>query len=116
MVVPSGEETSRNVSFIDIDLLRGPPRSGSAPTESPWNRQVGYATLIEKAPRPPPGQRTTLVAVSSQALPQDERPDPLVAQEEPAPHQHPEERGEQEPRVLHSHLGRHGAAPPARGR
>src|SRR4028119_2220221 len=110
MVVPSGEETSRNVSFIDIDLLRGPPRSGSAPTESPWNRQVGYATLIEKAPQSPPGQRTTLLAVSPQALPQDESPDPLVAQEEPAPHQHPEEGREHEPRGLPAHLGRRGPA------
>src|SRR5918997_2389202 len=114
MVVPSGEETSRNVSLIDIDLLRGPPRSRATPTEGPWNRRAGYATLIEKAPQSPPGQRTTLVAVSPQALPQDESPDPLVAQEEPAPHQDPEERGEQEPRVLHAHLGRHGAAEVAR--
>src|SRR5918997_7143703 len=114
MVVPSGEATSRNISLIDDNLLRGPPRSRCAPTESPWNRRVGYATLVEMAPRSPPGQRPTLVAVSPRTLPQDERPDPLVAQEETAPHQHPEKGGEQEPRILHAHLGGHGAAEVAR--
>src|SRR4028118_1674552 len=114
MVVPSGEETSRNVSLIDIDLLRGPPRSRSAPTESPWNRQVGYATPIEMAPRAPPGQRTTLMTCLAPGLPQDEGPDPRVAQEEPSPHQHSEDGGEQEPWVLDAHLGRHGPAQVAR--
>ena len=63
------------------------------------------------APQSPPSQRTTLVAVSSRALPQDQSPDPPVAQEEPAPRQHPDEGRKQEPRILDANVGRHGARP-----